>query len=198
MNLPCKQTVTGLRKAALLLVGLLVLAAAPARAEDAALAMPAAPTASASEYVLGIGDKLKIIVFGEDALSGEFEVSSTGMLAMPLVGEIKAADRTVADVKRTLTSTLASGYLRDPRVSVEVMNYRPFFILGEVMKPGSYTYVNGMTVVNAVAMAGGYTYRADEDDIQMKRGGPDAKEAPVKEETPVLPGDVIRVPEKFF
>jgi polysaccharide export outer membrane protein len=196
-----KGTMTGLRFAALLLftLSLVMPALTPAMAQDAADPSASASSASttSADYVLGTGDKLKVIVFGEESLSGDFEVSSTGIVSMPLVGEIAASGKTIAQFQSALASTLASGYLRDPRVSVQVQNYRPFFILGEVMKPGSYTYVNGMTVITAVAMAGGYSYRADEDGILLKRG-PEAKESPVKEEDPVQPGDVIRVPERFF
>lgn len=176
----------GLRLAALLLFIVYIFAAGTVRAMDSA------------EYVLGTSDKVKIIVFGEAELSGDFEVNSTGQISMPLIGSIQGSGQTVAQLQTALTQKLSSGYLRDPRVSVEVQSYRPFFILGEVTKPGSYPYVNGMSVVSAVALAGGYTYRADKDDIKMKRGGEDAKEEIVKEETPVLPGDVITVPERFF
>lgn len=152
---------------------------------------------SGSEYVLGIGDKLRITTFGETDLSGEFEVSSTGVVAMPLIGEVPAAGQTVGKVQESIRSTLAGGYLKDPRVSIEVLTYRPFFILGEVMKPGSYDYVNGMTVVNAVALAGGYTYRADKNDIVLKRTA-EEKEEKVSETTTVMPGDVITIRERFF
>lgn len=162
------------------------------------LLMPVVALAAApGEYVLGIGDKLRITVFGESDLSGEFEVSSTGQIAMPLIGAIPASGQTVDHVQTALRDRLADGYLRDPRVSIEVLTYRPFFILGEVMKPGGYGYVNGMTVVNAVALAGGYTYRADKGDIQIKRGGSEV-EQDAGEQTAVQPGDVIRVPERFF
>ncbi|NDE91190.1 MAG: polysaccharide export protein [Alphaproteobacteria bacterium] len=150
------------------------------------------------EYVLGIGDKLKITVYGEADLSGEFEVSSTGMVSMPLIGETKALGSTIAKLKSVIAGRLRDGYLKDPKVSMEVLNYRPFFIVGEVMKPGSYTYQNGMTVINAVALAGGYTYRADKDDIKLKRGGQTGKEEKVKEDTTVGAGDVVSVPERFF
>lgn len=175
---------TGLRFAALLFLLLLLPVAAFA--------------GTANEYVLGIGDKLRITTFGEAELSGEFEVSSTGKIAMPLIGEVAAAGETVVKVQESIRSELASGYLKDPRVSIEVLTYRPFFILGEVMKPGSYDYVNGMTVVNAVALAGGYTYRADKDAITLKHSAGDGKEERVAEEATVLPGDVINVPERFF
>ena len=151
-----------------------------------------------SDYVLGVGDKVRITTFGEDDLSGEFEISSTGTISMPLIGEIHAAGRTVSQLQSTITTSLSNGYMKNPHVGVEILNYRPFFIVGEVMKPGSYNYVNGMSVINAIALAGGYTYRADKDDIKIKHGGPDAKEEPASEGTTVLPGDVVNVPERFF
>ena len=155
-------------------------------------------TPKISDYVLGVGDKLRITTFGEDDLSGEFQVSSTGMIAMPLIGEVKAAGLTVSQVQSTITNKLSEGYMKNPHVSLEVLNYRPFFIVGEVMKPGSYNYVNGMSIINAVAMAGGYTYRADKDDIKIKHGGPDAQEERATEGTVLFPGDVVNVPERFF
>ena len=159
----------------------------------------AAPAAvSSSDYVLGIGDKLKITVFNEPTLSGDFEVSSTGTIAMPLISEVPAANHTVAQVQAAITQKLSDGYMKSPHVNLEVLNYRPFFIIGEVMKPGSYNFVNGMSVVNAVAMASGYTYRADKDEITLKHGGVGGKEEKVNEMTPVMPGDVINVPERFF
>ncbi|MDX1921903.1 MAG: polysaccharide biosynthesis/export family protein [Alphaproteobacteria bacterium] len=176
----------GFLKLGLLFAALLFLGYAPAKASDP------------SDYVLGIGDKLRITVYGETDLSGEFEVSSTGMVSMPLIGETKAMGTTIAKLKDSITAKLKDGYLKDPKVSMEVMNYRPFFIVGEVMKPGSYNYQNGMTVINAVALAGGYTYRADKDDIKVKRGGQNGKEEKVKEDTTVGAGDVVTVPERFF
>jgi protein involved in polysaccharide export with SLBB domain len=174
-----------------------------ANMEPSAAAEPApAPSVNAgsthSDYVLGSGDKLKITVFGETDLSGPFEVSSTGMVSMPLIGQVRAAGNTISRLESIITEKLKEGYMKDPRVSVEVQGYRPFFIVGEVMKPGRYDYVNGMTVITAVALAGGYTYRADKDGITLKHAGASAKEAPVKEDAGVVPGDVIRVPERFF
>jgi polysaccharide export outer membrane protein len=150
------------------------------------------------EYIMGAGDKVKITVFGEEDLSGQFEVSSTGEVSMPLIGPVKAAGNTVSALENAIAGKLKEGYMKDPRVSVEVNSYRPFFIVGEVMKPGSYDYVNGMSVITAVALAGGYTYRADKDGITVKHGGRDGREAPAKEDTSLAPGDVIRVPERFF
>lgn len=162
------------------------------------LVMPYCARAEVSDYVLGVGDKLKIVTFGEADLSGEFEIAATGTLSMPLIGDIEAAGLTAGRLRETLTRRLREGYMKDPRVSLEVMNYRPFFIVGEVMKPGSYNYVNGMTAINAVALAGGYTYRADKGDISIKRSGQKEREEVAQDDTPVQPGDVITVPERFF
>lgn len=152
-----------------------------------------------SEYVLGIGDKIKLTVYGEADLSGEYEVSSTGVVSLPLIGTIQAASTTIHAFEQAVSRKLSEGYLRDPRVSAQVINYRPFFILGEVSKPGSYPYVNGMTIINAVALAGGYTYRADKSEVTITRANdPHKQDSSVTEDAIVMPGDVIRVPERFF
>ncbi len=170
----------------------------PAEVPQQGLVVLADPS-SVKEYVLGVGDRLRLTVYGEDDLSGDYEVNSTGVVALPLIGNIQAAQLTVRAFEDTVRTKLASGYLRDPRVSVQVSNYRPFFILGEVAKPGSYPYVNGMNVLNAVAMAGGYTYRADKGDIVIVHANdPSKKEVKAREDAPVMPGDVVRVPERFF
>ncbi len=150
-----------------------------------------------SDYVLGAGDKLRIQVFGEDDLSGEFEIDGAGRLSFPLIGEVVAGGKTVRALVNDLQAKLSDGYLRDPRVSVEVINYRPFTILGEVRNPGSYPYKNGMSVYEAVGLAGGFTYRADEDEVEIKRDKQTAT-YPADETTKVMPGDVIRVGERFF
>lgn len=151
------------------------------------------------EYVLGTGDKIRLTVYGEADLSGEYEVGSTGVVAMPLIGDIRAAGVPVRTFEQAVRKKLSEGYLHDPRVSAQVVNYRPFFILGEVSKPGSYPYVNGMTVINAVALAGGYTYRADKSGVTVSRASdPEKKDTAAAEEDAVLPGDIIRVPERFF
>ncbi|WP_339777593.1 polysaccharide biosynthesis/export family protein [uncultured Thalassospira sp.] len=150
-------------------------------------------------YTLGSGDKVRITVFGEPDLSGEFEVSGEGQLSLPLIGTVNASGKTLSTLGTDIESKLKDGYLVDPKVNVEVMNYRPFYILGEVKEPGSYPYVNGMSVLNAVALGGGFTYRADKDDILIIRGGDESRQ-PEKAtpETIVLPGDIVRVEERFF
>lgn len=195
------KTICNVFHQGLLCAALVVLVLLPGAlfAQDAALsAVPSAPASRTADYILGVGDKVRVTVFGEADLSGEFEISSTGMLSMPLIGEVKASGATTTGLKTTITNKLLDGYMKDPKVSLEVLNYRPFFIVGEVMKPGSYNYVNGMSVINAIALAGGYTYRADKDDIVVKRGGENGKEEKVKEDAIVRPGDVVTVPERFF
>lgn len=150
-------------------------------------------------YQLGPGDKLRVIVFGEEQLSGEFAVDGSGRIALPLIGEVRAAGLSARELEETIATRLADGYLRNPRVSVEVMTFRPFYIIGEVNNPGQYPYVSGMTARQAVAMAGGYTYRGRKDYVLITRGSDPEKierRAPVT--APVYPDDVVRVPERFF
>lgn len=150
-------------------------------------------------YKLGIGDKVRVTVFGEADLSGEMEVNSAGAVSLPLIGEVHAAGLTLREFESRVQKALKDGYLVDPKVSVEVLNYRPFYILGEVRNPGKYPYVNGISVLNAVAMAGGYTYRAKEGRAEIVRvGEKEAITTKTPDETLVMPGDVIRIPERFF
>ena len=123
-----------------------------------------------SGYRLGSGDKLKVTVFGEEDASGEYEVDATGAISVRLLGRIEVKGLGVGDVERTLVDQYKSrGFFRNPRISIELINLRPFFILGEVEKRGSYPYVNGLTVAQAVAIAGGYTYRASRGRITVQR-----------------------------
>jgi polysaccharide export outer membrane protein len=153
----------------------------------------------AGDYRLGPGDDIRLIVFGQEDLSGDFTVGGDGDISLPLVGDVRAQGRTPRELERAVAERLADGYVRDPRVSVQIAEFRPFFILGEVRNPGQYPYVDGMTALSAVAMAGGFTYRARQDYVLVTRGG-DAerieRRAPVT--TAVRPDDVLRVPERFF
>lgn len=166
----------------------------------AAKADPAiAPNTTAPAYHLDSGDKVKVVVYGEDDLSGEFQIDGSGNLRLPLIGEVRAASLTTAELERAVEDKLAHGYLISPRVNAEVANYRPFTILGEVNKPGEYPYENGMTVLNAVAVAGGYTYRAEQDTVYIRRKGAAKEERnPADDKTQVDPGDTIRVAERLF
>lgn len=148
---------------------------------------------------LAPGDKLKLTVFGEEELSGEFEVAGNGQLSLPLAGEVKASGLTSSELERAIEKKLSSGYLVNPRASVQVLSFRPFFILGEVNKPGSYPWSNDMTVINAVALGGGYSPRAKTGMVSLRRANdPERKETMVPEDTQVAPGDIIRVEERFF
>ncbi|WP_422385464.1 polysaccharide biosynthesis/export family protein [Oceanicaulis alexandrii] len=169
-----------------------------APASDPSLAVGTEPTL-APAYVLGSGDQLRIIVFGEDNLSGEFFIDGAGMVSLPLVGEVAAAGKTVAEFRTELEARLSDGYLNDPRVSAEVLNYRPFYILGEVEESGEYPYTDGLTVMNAVARAGGFTYRANTRVVFIKRANTNAEiEVPLSATVRVMPGDTIRIAERFF
>lgn len=151
-------------------------------------------------YRLGAGDKLRITVYNEPALTGEYNITPGGAIAFPLIGVVEAGNRTIDAVTTDLTTRLAQGYVNDPRVSVEVLNYRPFYILGEVNRPGEYPFINGLTVQQAVALAGGYTYRANEKTAFLRRQT-SASEGAISlraEQVPVLPGDTIRVGERYF
>jgi len=150
------------------------------------------------DYALGTGDRLRVTVFGQPDLSGEFEVDSMGRLNLPLAGSLQAVNRSPEDVRQMIITALQPDYLKDPQVSVQVINYRHFYIIGEVANPGSYPYVGGMRVVNAVAVAGGFTYRADEDDLRITRARGDGTQEDASKGTLVMPGDVIEVTERFF
>lgn len=149
-------------------------------------------------YRLGRGDRVHVSVFGHDDLSGEFDVGASGAISLPLVGDVPAQGRTRQELEQAIRDKLQPDYLRNPQVSVDILKYRPFYILGEVKNPGSYPYANGMTVINAVALAGGYTYRAQENKIYIIRENEPGKKQRVDQNTLVLPGDTIEVPERFF
>lgn len=155
--------------------------------------------AATETYPLGAGDKVRVTVFNEPTLSGEFSVSADGDLALPLIGNIKALGKTTNEVTTLLQTSLANGYLRDPKVSIEVVTYRPFFILGEVRAPGQYPYASGMTVINAIATAEGFTPRAKKKTVLIRRFGEAAEqEFLLTPDLRVWPGDTIRLTERYF
>jgi protein involved in polysaccharide export with SLBB domain len=157
------------------------------------------PQAEETAYKLDAGDRLRVIVFGETDISGEYEVDGSGLIRLPLVGQVQAGGLALGEFEGNVKSALEGGYLRNARVSVEVINYRPFYILGQVNKPGEYAYVNGMTVLSAVALAGGYTYRANETTVYLRRrGSEEQRPVPADEAIRVQPGDIITVRERFF
>ncbi len=160
---------------------------------------PATGPAGASTYRLGVGDQLRVVTFDEPTLSGDFAVNSAGAISFPLVGDVKAANLTSDQVAAELTRKLADGYLKAPKVSIEVIGFRPIYVLGEVNKPGEYPYAPGMTVMTAVATAQGFTYRAEEKHVLI-RAENQAVPRRVQLGGTVLvePGDVIRVGERYF
>ena len=149
-------------------------------------------------YTLGSGDKVRVTVFNHTDLSGVFQVDDTGAVSMSLIGTVKASGLTLRAFERLITEMLKDGYLINPSVTVEVVKFRPFYILGEVKSPGSYSYVSGMTVLNAVALAGGFSSRAKKTSILITRGDREKRELLATLESVILPGDIIEVPERFF
>ena len=152
-----------------------------------------------SSYKLGAGDKVRVTVFGETDLSGQYEIDGTGIVAFPLVGEVKASGGTARDLEKNIAAKLSEGFLKNPTVSVEVLSYRPFFILGEVKRPGSYAYKNGLNVLNAVALAGGYTYRAKSSVWVITRAGDgNYQEREVTDgDFRIQPGDLLHLCQQF-
>ncbi|WP_297295326.1 polysaccharide biosynthesis/export family protein [uncultured Methylovirgula sp.] len=150
-------------------------------------------------YTLASGDRLRIIVFGQDSLSNSYAVDGTGHIAMPLIGIVSAAGDTTSTLARKIEARLRDGFIRDPHVSIEVEAFRPFFVLGEVTTPGQYPYVNGMTAETAVAIAGGFTPRAYKDMVDLTRV---IDGRPITASVPILhlirPGDTIVVRERYF
>jgi len=159
---------------------------------------PVAPYNVASR--LQTGDQLKVIVFGEDALSGLYEISPQGTVSMPLIGPITAAGLTRAEVERVHTRAYTRGkFIQDPKVTVSVVLFRPFYVLGEVLKPGQYPYTNGLDVLTAVATAGGFTYRASRSSVLIRHPGEEVwQQYSLAAPLPVVPGDLIRIPERYF
>ncbi len=174
--------------------------AAGAFAVGACSTVPSTPdeVAQPVEYRLGPGDQLRVTVFNEADLTGQYVVGSQGTISYPLVGEVRAAGLTIAEFTESLREALRE-YIRQPNVSVEVSNYRPFFILGEVQRPGTYPYSANLTVLNAVATAGGFTYRANRNRVYIRHANEQEERSyPLTIATPVLPGDTVRIGERLF
>ena len=152
-----------------------------------------------SSYRLGSGDKLRVVVFGQEGLSASYSVDTAGNITMPLIGAVRARGMTTAGLQQAVVAKLRNGYVREPHVAVEVEAYRPFFILGEVTLPGQYPYVPNMTVETAVAIAGGYTPRAFKRQIQISRNVEGLTERRVVSPNyPVRPGDTVKIAERWF
>lgn len=152
-----------------------------------------------SDYRLASGDRLRIIVFGQDNLSNIYGLDAQGRVAMPLIGAVPAAGHTVRELERNIEGRLRQGFLREPRVSIEVDTYRPFFILGEVNNSGQFPYVVGMTAQTAVAIAGGFSARALQSTAEVTRlidGVPVTGSVPITAQ--IRPGDTVVIRERWF
>lgn len=151
-------------------------------------------------YVLEPGNRVRVTIFGESNLSGDFLVDTAGAIAMPLVGNIPASGQTIQGLTQRIGERLRKdGFLNDPRISVEILTFRPFYVLGEVRQPGEFVYSNGMTVLSAIARAGGYDYRARQGEVVLVRMvNGEQRDYRANERTPLLPGDIVRVLERAF
>lgn len=184
---------TRLALSALLLPAMILPAAcAPAHLAERA-------TVGSFEYRIGTGDRLHITTYNEQRLSGDFAVNANGAISFPLLGDVPAAGRTLDQFNRELQGRLASQFLRNPQVTVEILNFRPVYILGEVQRPGEFPYGERLSIYALVARAGGFTYRANQGYAYV-RGETEASEHAVRlsSATAVQPGDTIRIPERTF
>jgi polysaccharide export outer membrane protein len=168
---------------------------APAGFDGLTAALP-----GTSSYVLAPGDRLKINVFNEPDLTGEFQIDDKGNIAFPLIGEITAGGLALDDFRTSLVEHLRNGYVRQPRVTVDIVNYQPINIIGEVRNAGQYPYRPGVSAQDVAAIAGGYTYRANQHKIYVTRG---QAQKPITVELDeghflILPGDTIKIPERYF
>lgn len=150
-------------------------------------------------YALGVGDQVALNVFGEPDLTKTYAINPNGTIEVPLIGAVKAQGMTIGQLGTEVRQRLSDGFLRNPSVTGSIVTYRPFYILGEVNKPGQYPYQTGMTLEGAVALAGGYSYRAQQKHvfIRPENGGGEAR-VEASPELAVRPGDTIRVAERFF
>jgi polysaccharide export outer membrane protein len=167
------------------------------------MAMPSAyaalPPARPEAYTLDSGDKLRVVVFGQEGISGLYTVDAGGNVSLPLVGTVPARGATTQHLGRTIADRLKQGYVRDPHVTVTIESYRPFFILGEVTTPGQYAFVPNMTVETAVAVAGGFSPRASKQTVKLTRNTAGEQfTGEVSLDYPMRPGDTIVVHERWF
>jgi protein involved in polysaccharide export with SLBB domain len=150
-------------------------------------------------YRLGSGDAIHVNVFDEPDLGGDFNVSGDGKISLPLIGDTVAAGRTVSELQDAIAAAYSGRYLRDPKVNIQVTKFRPFYIYGEVGKPGEYAFSSGITVLNAVALAEGFTYRANKKKVFIRRVNESQEtEVPITSDLLVEPGETLRIAERHF
>jgi polysaccharide export outer membrane protein len=157
------------------------------------------PGTSDLPYELDYGDRIKINVFNQPELSGEYTLDGDGRFSMPLIGTVEAAGLTPAELEQLLVERYKPDYLVNPRIFIQVLNYRPYYLIGEVRGTGAFPYRAGMTYMQAIAIAGGFTYRAKQDHVWVIRADdPEQNEIKLSVEERVEPGDIIRVAERLF
>ena len=186
---------------AFLLLSVTFCANAPAGpSESTSIGIATADVRQPAEYRLGLGDKVRVRVYGADQIGGEFPVDLSGSIDLPLVGVVKAEGLTAPELKKDIAQSLQKErIMQDPQVSVDLVAASPFYVLGEVEKSGEYPYHPGLNVVSAIATAGGFRYRADQDKVFVRRRGQASEIAlPTLSAAPVYPGDIVRVPGRFF
>jgi|SRR5579875_927969 len=145
------------------------------------------------------GEKVHVLVYDEPTLTGDYVIDPSGYLAMPVVGSLAVAGMTPKQLQDRLVGALQAAHIKDPNVTVEVTEFRPFYILGEVDKPGAYPYVGGLNVMSAIAIAGGQTYRADQSHVLIQHVGETAMHSyDLNWPIPILPGDIIQVPRRYI
>jgi polysaccharide biosynthesis/export protein len=148
---------------------------------------------------LQAGEKIRITVYGETSLSGDYQIDPSGFVSLPLAGTVHAAGLTQAELEQALAKKFKTEYLKNPKVTVTISEFKPFYILGEIEKPGAYPYTSGLNVLSAIAIAGGTTYRASKSTILIQHPGESGlREYPVTASIPILPGDIIRIPQRYF
>jgi protein involved in polysaccharide export with SLBB domain len=182
---------------ALLAVALLVSGCAGTAITEAEQQSLAA--AASAPATLQPGDKIRVVVYGEDKLSGEYELDQAGQISVPLAGTIKVQGLTQGELEQALAKKFRSEYLKNPKVTVTVATLAPYYMMGEIKSPGQFAYRSGLNVLTAMAIAGGPTYRANRSTVQIQRRGEITKrDYPISASVPILPGDVVNVPERYF
>jgi protein involved in polysaccharide export with SLBB domain len=187
------------RWAAILCVGLQVAGCYTDYGPVASAPDPIIPPANVAS-VLQAGEVVKVTVYGEDALTGSYTINPAGDIVMPLIGTVRAAGRSQSELSREIARTYVGGKLiQDPKVTVDVLSYAPIYVLGEILRPGAYPYTSGLNVLTAVTLAGGFTYRASKSLALIQHpGDPVWQEYPLSASVTVAPGDLIRIPERYF
>lgn len=177
---------------------LIGLAAVLGAALSGCTSAPPIQSAAPHEYLLGAGDKVQLEVYNDKDMSGQFEVDAGGQISIPLIGGVHVAGLTLRQAERSITDKLKSGqFVNDPNVSLNISQYRPIYVTGEVQKAGQFPFASGMTVLTGVALANGYTPRADPNRVEIIRA-PDPNPQAATEATPLEPGDVVKILQRWF